>query len=165
MMRTDKELAAAKKQLSKLQELDAAQLAELKKKGLTEKQAKESSLAAIMPQRSAKLGIMKQYLITSVMAVSISVNAAVVEAMEPFGVRDFRAKQQVLGVKYPWQVLRPYADCYPVPNACDEGLDLMVDGAGVFAGGEKLVGSGEDITEAVIKKLALRGICTAFRRQ
>lgn len=35
----------------------------------------------------------------------------------------------------------------------EKGLDVVVDGAGVFAGGEKLVNSGEDITEAVVKKL------------
>ncbi len=36
----------------------------------------------------------------------------------------------------------------------DKGLDVVVDGAGVFAGGEKLVNSGEDITESIVKKLA-----------
>lgn len=39
-------------------------------------------------------------------------------------------------------------------TAKDKGLDVVVDGAGVFAGGEKLVNSGEDITEAIVKKLA-----------
>jgi Skp family chaperone for outer membrane proteins len=37
--------------------------------------------------------------------------------------------------------------------AKDKGLDVVVDGAGVFAGGEKLVNNGEDITEAIVKKL------------
>lgn len=42
MMKTDKELEAAKKQLSKLKELYETQLAELKGKGLSEAQAKDS---------------------------------------------------------------------------------------------------------------------------
>jgi DNA-binding Xre family transcriptional regulator len=42
MMKTDKELEAAKKQLSKLKELHETQLAELKSKGLSEAQAKDS---------------------------------------------------------------------------------------------------------------------------
>lgn len=37
--------------------------------------------------------------------------------------------------------------------AKEKGVDVVVDGAGVFAGGERLVNNGEDITEAVIKKL------------
>ena len=37
--------------------------------------------------------------------------------------------------------------------AKEKTLDLVVDGAGVFAGGDKIVNSGDDITEAVIKKL------------
>jgi Skp family chaperone for outer membrane proteins len=36
----------------------------------------------------------------------------------------------------------------------EKGLDVVVDGAGVFAGGEKLVNTGEDITEAIVKTLA-----------
>ena len=42
MMKTDKELEASKKQLSKLKELYETQLAELKGKGLSEAQAKDS---------------------------------------------------------------------------------------------------------------------------
>lgn len=42
MMKTDKELEAAKKQLSKLKELYETQLVELKGKGLSGKQAKDS---------------------------------------------------------------------------------------------------------------------------
>ncbi|MBX9689065.1 MAG: OmpH family outer membrane protein [Candidatus Obscuribacterales bacterium] len=38
--------------------------------------------------------------------------------------------------------------------AKEKGLDLVVDGAGVFAGGDKIVSSGEDITDAIVKKLA-----------
>ncbi len=38
--------------------------------------------------------------------------------------------------------------------AKDKGLDLVVDGAGVFSGGDKIVNNGEDITEAVVKKLS-----------
>jgi Skp family chaperone for outer membrane proteins len=36
----------------------------------------------------------------------------------------------------------------------EKGLDVVVDGAAVFAGGEKLVNNGEDITEAIVKTLA-----------
>ncbi len=39
----------------------------------------------------------------------------------------------------------------------EKGLDVVVDGAGVFAGGEKLVNNGEDITEALVKKLQPAG--------
>lgn len=42
MIRTDREAEAAKMQLSKLQELYDTQLADLKRKGLSEEQAKES---------------------------------------------------------------------------------------------------------------------------
>lgn len=38
--------------------------------------------------------------------------------------------------------------------AKEKTLDLVVDGAGVFAGGDKVVSSGEDITDAIIKILA-----------
>ncbi len=38
--------------------------------------------------------------------------------------------------------------------AKEKGLDLVVDGAGVFSGGDKIVSSGEDITDAIVKKLA-----------
>lgn len=38
--------------------------------------------------------------------------------------------------------------------AKEKGLDLVVDGAGVFSGGDKIVTSGEDITDAIVKKLA-----------
>lgn len=37
--------------------------------------------------------------------------------------------------------------------AKDKGLDVVVDGAGVFAGGEKIVNSGEDITDPIVKRL------------
>lgn len=38
--------------------------------------------------------------------------------------------------------------------AKDKQLDLVIDVNGVFAGGEKVVNSGEDITDAIVKKLA-----------
>lgn len=38
--------------------------------------------------------------------------------------------------------------------AKDKGLDLVIDGSGVFAGGDKVVSNGEDITDSIIKKLA-----------
>ena len=37
--------------------------------------------------------------------------------------------------------------------ARDKSLDLVVDGAGVFAGGDKIVNNGLDITEDVVKRL------------
>jgi Skp family chaperone for outer membrane proteins len=42
--------------------------------------------------------------------------------------------------------------------AKEKGLDVVVDGAGVFAGGERLVNNGEDITEALVKKLQPSGV-------
>ncbi|MBS1995818.1 MAG: OmpH family outer membrane protein [Cyanobacteria bacterium SZAS LIN-2] len=38
--------------------------------------------------------------------------------------------------------------------ASDKGLDLVVDGGGVLAGGQKLLDNGVDITNDVVKKLA-----------
>jgi len=38
--------------------------------------------------------------------------------------------------------------------AADKGLDLIVDGAGVLAGGQKLMDNGIDITQDVVKKLS-----------
>ena len=37
--------------------------------------------------------------------------------------------------------------------AQDKGLDLVVDGAGVFAGGDKIVNNGVDVTDEIVKKL------------
>ena len=37
--------------------------------------------------------------------------------------------------------------------AKDKGLDLIVDGAGVFAGGQKVLDSGVDVTEDIVKTL------------
>ncbi len=38
--------------------------------------------------------------------------------------------------------------------AKEKGLDVVVDGSGVFSGGDKIVNSGEDITDAIVKKLS-----------
>lgn len=38
--------------------------------------------------------------------------------------------------------------------AAEKGLDLVVDGAGVYAGGQKVIDNGQDITSEVIKKLS-----------
>jgi Skp family chaperone for outer membrane proteins len=40
-----------------------------------------------------------------------------------------------------------------VAVAKDKGLDVVIDGAGIFAGGEKFINNGEDVTDAVIKRL------------
>lgn len=45
--------------------------------------------------------------------------------------------------------------------AKEKGLDLVVDGAGVFAGGEKIVNNGEDITDAIVKRLAPAALKTS----
>lgn len=37
--------------------------------------------------------------------------------------------------------------------AKDKGLDIVVDGGGVFAGGQKIIDNGVDITDDVVKKL------------
>lgn len=37
--------------------------------------------------------------------------------------------------------------------AKDKGLDLIVDGAGVFAGGQKVLDTGVDVTEDIVQKL------------
>jgi len=49
--------------------------------------------------------------------------------------------------------------------AKDKSLDLVVDGAGVFAGGDKIVNNGEDITESVIKKLTPAGLQRATEKK
>jgi Skp family chaperone for outer membrane proteins len=41
--------------------------------------------------------------------------------------------------------------------AKEKSLDLVVDGAGVFSGGDKIVSSGEDITDSIVKKLTPNG--------
>lgn len=38
--------------------------------------------------------------------------------------------------------------------AKERGLDLVIDGAGIYAGGEQFAQSGEDVTELVIKRLS-----------
>jgi Skp family chaperone for outer membrane proteins len=38
--------------------------------------------------------------------------------------------------------------------AKEKGLDVVVDGSGVFSGGDKIVNSGEDITDAIVRKLS-----------
>lgn len=38
--------------------------------------------------------------------------------------------------------------------AKEKGLDVVVDGAGVYSGGDKIVSSGEDITDALVKMLS-----------
>ena len=42
--------------------------------------------------------------------------------------------------------------------AKEKGLDLVLDGAGVYSGGDKIVSSGEDITDSIVKKLAPNAI-------
>lgn len=40
--------------------------------------------------------------------------------------------------------------------AKEKGLDVVIDAAGIYAGGDKFITSGEDVTEAVLKKLTPR---------
>lgn len=42
--------------------------------------------------------------------------------------------------------------------AREKGLDLVIDGAGVFAGGDKVVTNGQDITDDVVKRLQPQAI-------
>lgn len=37
--------------------------------------------------------------------------------------------------------------------AKEKGLDVVIDGAGIYAGGDKFVSNGEDVTEAILKRL------------
>jgi len=37
--------------------------------------------------------------------------------------------------------------------AKEKGLDIVIDASGIYAGGEKFASSGEDVTDAVLKKL------------
>lgn len=45
--------------------------------------------------------------------------------------------------------------------ARDKGLDVVVDGAGVYAGGDKIVNNGVDVTQAVIRLLQPAAPATA----
>lgn len=42
--------------------------------------------------------------------------------------------------------------------AKDKGLDVVIDAAGIFAGGEKFANSGEDVTELVLKRLVPQAV-------
>lgn len=68
---------------------------------------------------------------------------------------QINAKQQALIQLVQTQVAIATQNIAQAVNnvAKDKSLDLVVDGAGVFAGGDKIVASGVDITEDVISKL------------
>lgn len=69
---------------------------------------------------------------------------------------EINAKQQALIqiVQTQQQIANQKINMAVAAVAKEKALDVVVDGAGVFAGGDKLVNSGEDITEQVVKRLA-----------
>lgn len=69
---------------------------------------------------------------------------------------EINAKQQALIQLVQTQAAIATQNIAQAVNAVakDKSLDLVVDGAGVFAGGDKIVNNGVDITEDLIKKLA-----------
>lgn len=69
---------------------------------------------------------------------------------------EINAKQQALVqlVQTQQQIANQQIATAVARVAKEKSLDLVVDGAGVFAGGDKIVSSGEDITDAVVKILA-----------
>ncbi len=69
---------------------------------------------------------------------------------------EINAKQQALVQLVQTQTAIANQNIAQAVNAVakDKSLDLVVDGAGVYAGGDKIVNNGIDITEDVVKKLA-----------
>lgn len=68
---------------------------------------------------------------------------------------EINAKQQALIQLVQTQAAIATQNIAQAVNAVarDKGLDLVVDGAGVFAGGDKIVNNGVDITDEVVKRL------------
>lgn len=73
---------------------------------------------------------------------------------------EINAKQQALIQLVQSQAAMATQNIAQAVNAVarDKSLDLVVDGAGVFAGGDKIVNNGLDITQDVIKKLEPQSI-------
>jgi Skp family chaperone for outer membrane proteins len=68
---------------------------------------------------------------------------------------ELAAKQQALAQLVQTQNSMEQQRIFGAVNqvAKDKGLDLIVDGAGVFAGGQKVLDSGVDVTEDIVKTL------------
>lgn len=68
---------------------------------------------------------------------------------------ELAAKQQALAQLVSAQAQLEQQRIFGAANqvAKDKGLDLVVDGAGVFAGGQKVLDNGVDITEDIVKAL------------
>lgn len=68
---------------------------------------------------------------------------------------EINAKQQALIQLVQTQAATATQNIAQAVNAIarDKSLDMVVDGAGVFAGGDKIINNGVDITQDVIKRL------------
>ena len=68
---------------------------------------------------------------------------------------EINAKQQALATLVQNATQQASAKIYAASAqvAQERGLDLVIDGAGVFAGGQKIIDNGQDITAEVIKKV------------
>lgn len=68
---------------------------------------------------------------------------------------EINAKQRALIELVQNQQAQANAQIAQVVNAVakEKGLDLVFDGAGVFSGGDKIISSGEDITDSIVRKL------------
>lgn len=68
---------------------------------------------------------------------------------------EVSAKQQALSELVQNSNASAAGKLFQVVNAVakDHGLDLVVDGAGVYAGGQKLLDNGVDVTQDIVKKL------------
>lgn len=69
---------------------------------------------------------------------------------------EINAKQRALIELVQNQAAQANQQIAQVVNAVakEKGLDLVLDGAGVYSGGDKIVSSGEDITDSIVKKLS-----------
>lgn len=69
---------------------------------------------------------------------------------------EINAKQKALAELVQAATAQANQKIYQAVNqvAAEKSLDLVVDGAGVYAGGQKVIDNGQDITADVIKKLS-----------
>lgn len=68
---------------------------------------------------------------------------------------EISAKQQALGQLLANNTAEANRAIASAVNAVakEKGLDMVIDGAGIFAGADKLAAGGEDVTELVVKRL------------